>query len=87
MSYINPLSTKCWKYCPIYFVMTGNNIHAESFCLLRFFSWETSNIQANIVVSVHSVRKARNLSDNVVPRQRQLFNPMLLFIITLAGRE
>ena len=66
--------------------MAGNNIHVESFCLTRFFNWETSNIQANIVVSVYSARKAWNWSDDVVPRQGQHFNPLLLFLITLAGR-
>ena len=33
-------------------VMTGDNIQAEGFCLTRFSDWETSNIQANNVISV-----------------------------------
>ena len=61
--------------------MTGNNIQVESFC-----NWDTYNVQANIVVSVYSARKAWNWSDGAVPRQGQHFNPVLLFMITLASR-
>ena len=34
------------------FMMTGNNIHGESFCLTRFFYWKISNIQANSIGGV-----------------------------------
>ena len=68
------------------FAMPGNNIHVESFCLTPFFNWETSNIETNIGVSEYSVRKARNWSDGIVPQPGQQFSPVLLLIITLAGR-
>ena len=38
--------------------MTGNNIYVERFCLSRFLNYETSNIQAKVVVSAYSVKKA-----------------------------
>ena len=59
---------------------------SKFFCLTRFFNWETFNILANIVGSVYSVRNDWNWSDSVVPRQGQHFNPVLPFMITLAGR-
>ena len=72
----NPLSTKCWKYGRIYFVKTGDNIHVESFRLTRCFIWETFNSQANIAVSVCSVKKSWYWPDGVVPRPGQHFNPV-----------
>ena len=56
------------------------------FCLICFFNCETSNIETFVAVSVYSVGKAWNWSDGFMPRQGQHFNPLLLFIIALAGR-
>ena len=38
--------------------MTGNNIHGEKFLFNPFFNCETSNIQAKVIESVYSVKKA-----------------------------
>ena len=58
----------------------------RKFLLSTFLYWETYNIRAKFVVSAHSVRKAWYWYD-ILPRQGQYFNPVLLFIITLAGSK
>ena len=66
--------------------MTANNINVEIFLFNPFLFREAFNIQPKVVVYAYSVKRAWLRHDGVLLRQGQHFNPVLLFMVTLAGR-